>query len=105
VTRPCRACERTGCKFRHEGCAARSHTCPACLGSGQVTDRIPAADAIADAETLRLLALAYFAIPLGDELDRAATHLSVQECGERFASEISYLAARAAFRAVPGLRG
>lgn len=51
-TRPCTACDGTGTEPDpvYNGLP---YDCAACDGSGQITDRIPASDAIADAETLR----------------------------------------------------
>jgi len=83
-------------------CAA----CPVCLGSGRISDRMPVADAMADAETLRNIANTYphYSRHLDETLD-------VQAAGPRDGSW-AYLtpydarnAAHAAFRAVPGLRG
>jgi hypothetical protein len=85
--------------------------CPVCLGSGRISDRMPVADALADAETLRALMI---------DAEHASGRLSdvklAQEAGndaeawsayERDALAYVYAsnAARAAFRAVPGLRG
>lgn len=82
----------------------RAHiNCPVCLGAGAISDRMPAADAQADASTLtsyligygnpwktRAAVLAWTPWPLNDD---SINHYDV------------ITAARAAFRAVPGLRG
>jgi len=70
----CSACGGTGgwnvCGRRHGTTTCRIHNCceceqpwddpclygepcPVCLGAGRISDRMPVADAIADAETLR----------------------------------------------------
>lgn len=95
ATHPCDACGGTGFEYRdvrEHGHAYRirrsvRYTCPVCLGEGRFSDRMPIADALADAETL-------------------------QTVGPRIigAGRVPYTAieairfARAAFRAVPGLR-
>jgi len=86
---------------------AETIQCYVCKGVGRLSDRMPARDAIADAQTL-----AYFATTpratrgVRRELDLALneaayeTHRAVKH-GEPFYRLIG----RAAFRAVPGLRG
>lgn len=85
--------------------------CPVCLGAGSFPDRMPARDAVADAETL--YGIAYAEALAERERDAVFCHLySAREAGRMaiggardFAGERGELAARAAFRAVPGLRG
>lgn len=60
--------------------------CHVCLGAGRISDRMPVADALADAETLQTVG----PVIIGREPFNATE-------AERFAS--------GAFRAVPGLRG
>jgi hypothetical protein len=116
-TRDCRACGGTGepvCSWCSEGihyttnfgCTDSAHwpetACPVCLGSGRVEDRIPASDAVADAETLRLVADGKVATLLrGAENGRRSVAIEYAYHGQGVAKG----AARAAFRAVPGLRG
>lgn len=94
--------------------------CPVCLGSGTISDRMPVADALADAETLHLNAIpsdndectlaqgfglqARFWIK--DSLSKCSrwTGDDYAESQDR-AKTKACAAARAAFRAVPGLRG
>lgn len=93
---PCAACGGDGVIHLFENC-------PVCLGAGAISDRMPAADAQADASTLtsyligygnpwktRAAVLAWTPWPLNDD---SINHYDV------------ITAARAAFRAVPGLRG
>ena len=69
--------------------------CPVCLGAGSFPDRMPAADALADAETFsRNLPWIPFI-----SVDRSVKHSGVETL-----YRMSRRAARAAFRAVPGLR-
>jgi hypothetical protein len=80
--------------------------CPVCLGAGSFPDQMPVADAVADAETLRVLLphrlmltdLPYLHV-------RCSADIPAWEDAENTACEWSRSAARAAFRAVPGLRG
>lgn len=121
--RPCKACDGAGV-FRAEtdydcsdvrsvlGSAYDFRDCRACLGSGEVQESIPVADALADAETLIFVARA---------IPKQARHrlnglLRARDLGVCAASEIKYGggwllphitaadAARIMFRAVPGLR-
>lgn len=100
MTRPCKACEGTGYSAllcsRAPRCMCMDHPCEACAGSGQVSERIPAADAVADAETLRFA------------LQDAGLGLALFYRADAFNAEPPHetrVCARAAFRAVPGLRG
>lgn len=91
------------------GCGDAPFPCPVCLGEGRFPDRMPVADAMADAETLRLALI---------EHDRLSHGLGMTDC--EWVVRDSYarlrnpdgvarcevaIEARAAFRAVPGLRG
>lgn len=89
-THKCDACGGTGGGTYD----ARNPPCPVCLGSGTISDRMPVADAVADAETLRA----------NNYLDGVSS-----DCLRAPMSTLwSYIdargSARAAFRAVPGLR-
>ena len=85
--------------------------CPVCAGKRRISDRMPAADALADAETLRRVwtrrvrarTLVGRAAERGLDVVRMRPWLGDEavSLAGRFATE----AARAAFRAVPGLRG
>lgn len=83
--------------------------CPVCRGAGRISDRMPAADAVADAETLRLaLKITKSGNPdcyvKGGFAVAALVHPGVVH---QLDAAVPYAieAARAAFRAVPGLRG
>ena len=108
----CAACGGSGRKFLppKEGSThqpnGRHIKCPTCLGSGRISDRMPVADAMADAETLRVHTArllggghAWAALQHGVIAERRAWQGKTAEAAS-FARE----AARAAFRAVPGLR-
>ena len=75
------------------GCGDAPLPCPVCLGAGRISDRMPVADAMADAETLRLVATT---------LDPALVDWLDTWVGD---PDGANAAARAAFRAVPALRG
>lgn len=77
---------------------ASDAVCPACLGTGQVTDRITVQDALADAETL--LSVGPLAYSDWWAISQVRKFRGIPD-GERY----GYYAALAAFRAVPGLRG
>jgi len=116
VTRRCEGCEGEGfvdrcyCQTTTQHMdACEGRRCLVCRGSGQVTDRIPVADALADAETLRRIAAtapsrkvqwffdcAWFGTLAGGWAQKGVRAQSAIE---------GRLAASAAFRAVPGLRG
>lgn len=91
----CQFCECGGTACTRWGCDDPRHfpPCLACLGTGRVVDHIPAADAVADAETLRLNA------PEGSI--RAVT---LNEAATR-PLEFPRSAATLAFCVVPELRG
>ena len=82
---------------RHcRGCFNQDVFCVACGGTGSVTDRIPAADAIADADTALLYGVG-----------RESVTWAISAQGTHDTGSISYLyerAASAAFREIPGLR-
>jgi hypothetical protein len=117
--RECKACDGTGCVYapEHDLCVTYDHAyrCEPCLGSGQVSERIPAADALADAETLRLIArdslphlwdgrsgklTARRVVSAGWSGEHATWNLGSEFLALAYAME----AAEYAFRAVPGLR-
>ena len=84
--------------------------CPVCLGSGRISDRMPAADAMADAETL--LNLSYtepkdWAAEAWNTGGFIRWYLDRENgiCEPEYLAVVAESAARAAFRAVPGLRG
>lgn len=120
----CQFCQCQGLYCTRWSCSDQRHfvACSACQGSGVIVDRIPASDALADAETLRLH-------PIGEgrlrkdpatghkyramnrylvirDADYLATRLRAAgpDCIENLAY-VTERVTRAAFRAVPGLRG
>jgi len=107
--RRCEGCEGSGFVDRCYCQTATQHMdacegrrCLVCQGSGQVTDRIPVADALADAETLRRIS---DGLPL-----RCTYTASLWARGHFYETEDALVwdgifAAHEAFRAVPGLRG
>jgi len=73
--------------------------CPVCLGAGRISDRMPVADALADAETLRVVGMNAGPLPTVRWLYVLSWTLP------QFPDwKTAHHAARAAFRAVPGLR-
>ena len=89
--------------------------CNVCLGAGSFPDQMPVADAVADAETLRAVAFDHT-----EPIRREWTEFRLTLWGAEYYGGVSVvwppptisdsvnmstLAARAAFRAVPGLRG
>ena len=126
----CAACGGKCLDQRHEtpceghatctACAEECAPCSVCGGSGRISDVMPVKDAIADAETLRYgssemrLDPAYDYAPVVIATFEAV--IGARQCGQRartlvdggfWAGVWGYArdAARAAFRAVPGLRG
>ena len=105
-TRECSACGGTGCEkridhwhasYRYGECRER---CIVCLGAGRISDRMSVADALADAETLRRVAV---------EIDPSCAQRLVSVQGlwivDGFPhAGIAALGAHNAFCAVPGLR-
>lgn len=111
--RACKGCDGTGGHVgvieRHFGDSASDlrrvivggTVCPACCGTGRVTDHIPAADAVADAETLCVCGHAF------------RSHVRGYYVGPCRGRAINAPACKRipapclcdAFRAVPGLRG
>lgn len=103
-----------GEEFDYCGCEQPVSDCGACGGSGRISERIPARDAELDAETLVLESRRW---ALGQ--DSASYVRSAQGSGTCLLDELEIGlavngdlpaslasgAARAAFRAVPGLRG
>lgn len=101
----------SGSVYHARDCNGTRPHCPVCLGDGRISDVMPASDALADAEMLAQ----NFPQPWGfyeSDLDYAHSN------GCRAVSKIvdwsqpvddaawwARRAARAAFRAVPGLRG
>ena len=80
----------------------RDRVCLVCLGSGRISDRMPARDAVADAETLTSCLIAY-----GNAWKaRALLNWTTWPLSSVIIDYYDAIhAARAAFRAVPGLRG
>ena len=109
--RTCRGCDGTGCTMSYRPYDGHTHIvmaccCGACLGAGVVVDVIPAADALADAETLWLNASTYMRLIAPHGLDwwaGAASYGAIT--GYEHTAWYAVRAARAAFHAVPGLRG
>jgi len=101
-TRDCRACGGDGRDIRHSAIPSLStfRPCPVCLGSGRVSDVIPAQDAVADAEILWWEIDHHWRGIISDRIGRALIQTWPSSAG-KYARQ----AARAAFRAVPGLRG
>ncbi len=115
MNRNCLTCDGQGAiqKFTWTGW----FRCDACNGSGEQSDSMPRADAMADAETLRRV----LGKPSWDEMDKRTTERGRIACAgfygeeasrwmaERYPSSDAILysinAAFEAFRAVPGLRG
>ena len=86
--------------------------CHVCLGAGRILDRMPAADALADAETLAVFAAVYHFPQIKSLSSCWRRALNIQEIAqpdsgydEHRAVLQAHWLARAAFRAVPGLRG
>lgn len=115
----CSACGGTGCSVHVDHRASsqrvcRHAPCQVCLGAGRISDAVTREDSIADAETLRMNAAAFHSperfwysgndlTPLLAEAHWQA-YMALNGALD-FAQERGELAARAAFRAVPGLRG
>lgn len=76
----------------------RPPLCRVCLGSGRISDSTPIADAIADAETLRLFYRGLASILTPSEIEHIRS-------GDMWAVNHTSRAARAAFLVVPALRG
>ena len=64
--KPCE-CRVRRCYVPHDECdcgcskgIAGGHACPVCLGAGRISDRMPAADAMVDAETLWRACISWF---------------------------------------------
>lgn len=83
--------------------------CPVCLGSRRCSDVRTARDAMVDAETLRTIASQNDAPGAWDAFTAGCAGERVADCLEygldAHASYHARYGARAAFRAVPGLRG
>jgi hypothetical protein len=98
-TRECKGCGGSGDRFymlRGKPCW---EGCPACLGSGTVTDGPYRRDAEVDAETLRLTGM------LWDTQGWVSSAVVQDPRFPERAIACYRRAARAAFRAVPALRG
>lgn len=93
---------RSGSKTYYHAFACDILDCSACLGAGVVEERIPAADAMADAETLH--SVGGRAVQIRHDLDFFGflRHPVATHCQSAY--NIAWQVARAAFRAVPGLR-
>jgi hypothetical protein len=78
--------------------------CPVCLGAGRISDRMPVADAIADAETLRR----YLRQTMTSSVWRFDSGLCYRWPSKRIPIPdpvSAWSRAHAAFRECPGLRG
>lgn len=107
-TRTCLGCEGTGCALGdlHWG-AGQDHdciACEACDSAGVQVDRIPASDALADAETFNWYCASRSLDGYRQVVHEELTMIPFAPSGD-LVWEYSAHAARAAFRAVPGLRG
>lgn len=93
-THECAACGGSGSEWDGD----IDYVCPVCLGAGRISDKMSVRDAVADAETLgtEIAEASYLVRTLG---------LLHKRTGELAAVLYARGAARAAFRAVPGLRG
>jgi hypothetical protein len=104
-TRTCLGCEGTG-RDNHTVLPAwfngRRLVCPACLGSGTVTEPDSRKDAMADAETVEQYAALTGWPPHEEHLAFRRDLLLAETYGR---TECPTLAARSAFRAVPALKG
>lgn len=109
--RLCRICGGSGLNedWRGGDLVESWELCAACGGDGQFPARVPASDAMADAETLRLAwvdrARRLYGVPESFiVVFHTTAHMwrnaEILECYNS-----ARYAARAAFRAVPGLRG
>lgn len=105
----CSACDGIGMIFDE----SRNHPdCQVCLGAGRISDRMPAKDAVADAETLfnavssHVMAWAWQDLVFLSYAPQYAAESIHYGMGDpQDGAELARLAARAAFRAVSGLRG
>ena len=100
ASHPCAACGGSGLVPRYfEG---QQYMCPVCLGAGSISDKMPARDAVADADTLTSCLIAY-----GNAWKaRALLNWTTWPLNSAVIDYYDAIhAARAAFRAVPGLRG
>lgn len=97
MSRPCKACAGTG-----GGCLTGDmEACGACGGAGLIWDRTPAADALADAETLARYQTHPCQFPT--QWDWRAEPRALPSDREKFVAT-ARASAHYAFRAVPGLR-
>jgi hypothetical protein len=115
VAHACAACGGSG---REETCGDprcpscfELDACPVCLGVGSIPDQAPVADALADAETLRLgwwgnpeAPFVHEPFCAADHGAQAATKIAMGWDDEASIVWHAKAAARAAFRAVPALR-
>lgn len=98
-TRTCLGCEGTGCKVQWE--SRPSYDCPACLGSGTVSEPDTRKDALVDVEALELNC------PYLTEMAGQFGDLAAVMAGKGIRAESGVQAkhaASAAFRAVPALK-
>lgn len=123
MTHPCDACG--GFAYLCGGCSGGGRywdirhscarvACPVCRGAGRFPDRMPARDAVADAETLRMVCglipagifgIGTAAAMLREPYTNSWDGPELRDALEYLAPAQARLNARAAFRAVPGLRG
>jgi hypothetical protein len=108
-------CERHMMEVETPAGPEEGELCPVCQGSGRISDVMPAADAMADAETVRLAAkrrpglrsdvrhASYYGARV---LDYTCDRDDIGDVDPAdVAAGYAQTAARAAFRAIPGLRG
>lgn len=112
-THECAACCGDGkVPYTHHRGWACVKPCPVCLGAGRISDVMPVSDSIADAETLRGSWEIVYEHTTGEFAitgltERTTAHLWTSGFGGYIpgeCAEAASAAARAAFRAVPGLR-
>lgn len=104
TTRDCLVCYGTGTTGVH------FWVCPVCLGTGRVEDRIGVEDAVADARTLQGVAWDLPKPHISNTLRKARFFgrqvvAEIEIGGDWGLGVLAMSAARAAFRAVPALRG
>lgn len=123
VSHPCAACGGSGrvpvsCDspwHRAKLCSCNfgmDRPCPVCLGAGRISDKMPARDAVADAETLARIADSVLGAYEDGIYPFQNSHVTARLQGwlaitgaETYSDHRALLAARAAFRACLGLRG
>jgi len=118
-TRACRGCDGSGFDYKHPDLSTFDsfEDCMVCGGTGRVEAKPPVSDALADAETLRRfcdanlysrdfpLFSSYPLIAIWKAGNSGWTRRSINRGREHEAWSRTECQARAAFRAIPGLRG